>query len=256
MLSSSDGNNGDVVNLSSSAVTCPHCSLYGVCSLPDLDPTRQNRLDGIIKRRQPLQRGTNLFEVDKPFQSIYCVKSGSVKTYFTTLEGEELITGFHMPGELVGLEAISMGQSDATARALETSSFCEIPMAQLQELAEEIPALQKRVLDLMSQEIAHLQTLSVLLSRKSAEERLATFLLSLSSRLGHRGFSTREFHLRMTRNDIGNYLGLAVETVSRVFTRFNDSGLISVSRRYVRIDDMERLREMAGNPKYKIQAAS
>lgn len=246
----------DVVKLSAASVTCPHCSLYSVCSIPGLDPKRQNRLDRIIKRRQPLQRGDNLFQIHEPFQSIYCVKSGSVKTYFTTVDGEELITGFHMPGELVGLEAISMGHSDATARALETSSFCEIPMAQLQELAEEIPALQRRVLDLMSQEIAHLQTLTVLLSRKSAEERIATFLLSLSSRLGQRGFSSREFLLRMTRNDIGNYLGLAVETVSRVFTRFNENGLISVRRRYITLNDTERLRRMAGNPTYQIKAAS
>ncbi len=246
----------EVVKLPTVAVTCPHCSLYGVCSIPDLDPGRQNRLDQIIKRRQPLQRGDNLFEVREPFQSIYCVKSGSVKTYYTTVDGEELITGFHMPGELVGLEALSLGHSDATARALETSSFCEIPITQLQELAEEIPALQRRLLDMMSLEIAHLQTLTVLLNRKSAEERIATFLLSLSSRLGHRGFSPKEFHLRMTRNDIGSYLGLAVETVSRVFTRFNDAGLISVRRRNITLNDIERLRHMAGNPTYRIQAAS
>lgn len=246
----------DVVKLSASTVTCPHCSLYGVCSIPGLDPNRKNRLDSVIKRRQPLQRGDTLFQVHEPFQSIYCVKSGSVKTYFTTADGEELITGFYMPGELVGLEALSVGHSDATARALETSSFCEIPMDQLQELAEEIPALQRRLLDLMSLEIAHLQTLTVLLSRKSAEERIATFLLSLSSRLGYRGFSPKEFHLRMTRNDIGNYLGLAVETVSRVFTRFNDSGLITVRRRYVTLNDIDRLKRMARNPTYQIQAAS
>ncbi len=250
------GSSDQIIKIPASTVTCPNCSLYSICSIPGLDATRQNRLDGIIRRRQPLQRGTRLFNLHQPVQSIFCIKSGSLKTYFTTQQGEEMITGFHLPGELVGLEAISVGHSDASATALETSSFCEIPLAPLQDLAEQVPALQKRVVDLMSREIAHLQALTVLLTRRSAEERLATFLLSISARFGQRGFSTREFHLRMTRNDIGNYLGLAIETVSRIFTRMNDNGIISVNRRYIRILDMDRLREMAGNPNYSVQAVS
>lgn len=229
-------------------VACKDCNLFQLCLPVGIDARELDELDSIIKRRRPVKRGEHLFRVGSPFQAIYAVRSGSIKTYTPTEDGHEQVTGFHLPGELLGLDAINLGHHPCAAKALETTSICEIPFDRLEELSTRLPSLQHQLLKIMSKEILHDQSLLMLLGKKSADERLAALLLSLSGRYQQRGFSPTDFYLSMSRNDIGNYLGLAVETVSRLFTRFQDEGLLSVQRKHVCITDLPRLRAIANTP--------
>jgi CRP/FNR family transcriptional regulator len=226
-------------------VACQDCSLFRLCIPVGIDQSELRELDRIILRHRPIQRGDHLFKDGEVFHSIYAVRSGSLKTYGLTADGREQVTGFFLPGEIVGLDAIGGGQHSCSARALETTSVCEIPFAELETLGERLPSLPKQMLRIMSKEMHHDQLLLMLLGKRTAEERLAAFLLSLSQRFGQRGYSSSEYNLSMSRNDIGNYLGLAVETVSRLFSRFQDDGVVAARGRHVRILDVPRLREMA-----------
>ena len=226
-------------------VACKDCNLFQLCLPVGIDAQELDELDSIIKRRRPVKRGEHLFRVGDPFQAIYAVRSGSIKTYTPTEDGHEQVTGFHLPGELLGLDAINLQHHPCAAKALETTSLCEIPFNRLEELSMRLPSLQHQLLKIMSKEILHDQSLLMLLGKKSAEERLAALLLSLSSRYQQRGFSPTDFYLSMSRNDIGNYLGLAVETVSRLFTRFQEEGLLKVQRKHVCITDIDRLSAIA-----------
>lgn len=233
------------VKLDQIKVACKDCNLFQLCLPVGIDARELEELDNIIKRRRPVKRGEHLFQVGDAFQAIYAVRSGSIKTYSPTEDGHEQVTGFHLPGELLGLDAINLQHHPCAAKALETTSVCEIPFDRLEELSARLPSLQHQLLRIMSKEILHDQSLLMLLAKRSAEERLAALLLSLSSRYQQRGFSPTDFYLSMSRNDIGNYLGLAVETVSRLFTRFQDEGLLNVQRKHVCITDLPRLRAAA-----------
>jgi CRP/FNR family transcriptional regulator, anaerobic regulatory protein len=237
-----------IVKIDAIKVACKDCNLFQLCLPVGIDARELEELDSIIKRRRPVKRGEHLFHVNDPFQAIYAVRSGSIKTYTPTEDGHEQVTGFHLPGELLGLDAINLLHHPCAAKALETTSICEIPFDRLEELSMHLPSLQHQLLKIMSKEILHDQSLLMLLGKKSAEERLAALLLSLSNRYQQRGFSPTDFHLSMSRNDIGNYLGLAVETVSRLFTRFQDEDLLSVQRKHICILDLPRLRSIANAP--------
>ena len=200
----------------------------------------------LSKGKRPLTRGDHLFRIGAPFQSLFAVRSGSLKTYATSEEGQEQVMGFHLPGELVGLDAIADGFHPLAARALETTSVCEIPFKDLETLSVQLPGLQRQLLRVMSQEIRDDEQNMVILGQKSAEERLASFLIGLSDRFRRRGFSATQFNLSMSRSDIGNYLGLAVETVSRLFTRFQEEGILEANRKHIRILDLARLTGLAG----------
>jgi CRP/FNR family transcriptional regulator len=228
-------------------VACKDCNLFQLCLPVGIDASELEELDSIIKRRRPLKRGEHLFHVGSPFQAIYAVRSGSIRTYAPTEDGHEQVTGFHLPGELLGLDAIHLKHHPCAAKALETTSLCEIPFDRLEELSTHLPNLQHQLLSIMSKEILHDQTLLMLLGKKSAEERLAALLLSLSERYQRRGFSPTDFYLSMSRNDIGNYLGLAVETVSRLFTRFQEEGILIVQRKHIDIQDLPQLRIIANS---------
>lgn len=235
-----------VINIASVKVACSDCSLQQLClpigiSLNDVD-----QLDRIIKRRRPISRNANIFRLGDPFHALFAIRSGSVKTYTITEDGSEQITGFHLPGEIIGLDAINSEQHPCGAKALETTSVCEIPFERLEELSGVVPGLGRQLLRIMSREIQADDELLTLLGKKSAEERLAALLLSLSSRYRQRGFSHKEFYLSMSRNDIGNYLGLAVETVSRLFSRFQQQHLILVQHKHIRLEDIEQLSTLAG----------
>lgn len=235
-----------VVDLNSLKVMCKECSLHQLCLPKSIQDEDLNRLENIIERKMPLKRGGHLFNEGDPFTAIYVVRAGSLKSYSTTIDGQEQITGFHLPGELVGLEAIGSGVHPCSAKTLETSSVCEVPFSDLEELSQHLPSLQHQLLKLMSNEILEDQELMLLLGKKTAEARLAAYLLSISERFAQRGFSASEFYLSMSRNDIASYLGLAVETVSRMFTRFQDENLISAERKHIIINDRDRLRQLAG----------
>ncbi|MBD3609764.1 MAG: fumarate/nitrate reduction transcriptional regulator Fnr [Gammaproteobacteria bacterium] len=235
-----------VVDIAKIKVACQNCSLHQLCLPMGVDGEDLQKLDEIIKRRRPVKRGDDLFQVGDGFRAIYAVRSGSIKTYTPTHDGQEQVTGFHLPGEILGLDAISNSIHPCTAKSLETSSVCEIPFDRLEELGHQIPSLQRQMFKVMSREIFEEESHMLLLGKRNAEERLAAFLLSVSRRFKRRGFSDTEFNLSMSRNDIGNYLGLAVETVSRMFTRFQDDGVVEVDRKSVKILDMERLHRLAG----------
>jgi CRP/FNR family transcriptional regulator len=239
--------NDNVVRLEQAKVACKDCNLFQLCLPVGMDTRELEELDSIIKRRRPLKRGEHLFHVGSPFQAIYAVRSGSIRTYAPTEDGHEQVTGFHLPGELLGLEAIHLKHHPCAAKAMETTSLCEIPFERFEELCTRLPGLQHQLLTVMSKEILHDQSLLMLLGKKSAEERLAALLLSLSERYQRRGFSPTDFYLSMSRNDIGNYLGMAVETVSRVFSRFQDDHILNVQRKHIFIEDLPQLAIIANS---------
>lgn len=213
-----------------------------------LAPEDVERLDSIIKRSRPLHRGDHLFRGGERFRSLYVVKTGSVKTYAPSEEGGEQVLGFHLPGEIIGLDAIDKSCHACSAKVLETSAICEVPFQRFEELAAAIPSLQHQMYRLLSKEIGQDADMLLLLGKKNAEERLAAFLTSMSSRLSKRGLSPTDFYLSMSRHEIGSYLGLAVETVSRLFTRFQEDGLLRVDRKHVEVLNLSALEMMAGAP--------
>lgn len=228
-----------------SAVACRNC---GICRLgTPLDATEADPrlLERIAKNRRQIKRGDVLFRIGEPLKAIYAIRLGSIKTYLSTIDGRSQITGFHIPGDPLGLADLHNGICSTEARALENCSLCEIPIDHLQQLTKDIPALQVQLAQLLSQEVQRLQGLSLLLGKKTAEERLATFLTTLSRRFARRGFSGQEFNLSMSRNDIGTYLGIVEETVCRTLARFQNEGLIDNQRRLIRVLDADRLAHLA-----------
>lgn len=233
-----------VVSFDNIKVACRNCSLASLCLPMGLTPEDVDLLDAIVKRDRPLHRGDHLFRQGDPFRFIYVVKTGTVKSFDPGEDGSEQVLGFHLPGELIGLDAIETGYHHCSAKILETTAVCEIPFTRLEELSSTIPSLQHQMFRLMSREINQDEDMLTLLGKRNAEERLASFLLSLSGRFQRRGFSPSDFYLSMSRHEIGNYLGLAVETISRLFTRFQDEGLLKVERKHVQLLDIKRLKQI------------
>lgn len=225
---------------------CKDCSLAPLCLPLSLDMKDMDALDDIVKRGRPLKKNELLFRQGDTFGSVFAVRSGALKTFSVTDAGEEQITGFHLPSELVGLSGMDGESYPVSAQALETTSICEIPFERLDELALQLPQLRRQLMRVMSREIRDDQQMMLLLSKKTADERIATFLVNLSARFQARGFSANQFRLSMSRNEIGNYLGLAVETVSRVFTRFQQTGLIAAEGKEIEIIDPIQLCALAG----------
>lgn len=230
---------------------CRNCRLGSICLPIALASDDVERLDNIVERKRPLQRGEHLYREEDAFRSVYAVRSGTIKTYHITDDGQEQVTGFFFPGEIVGMDGIGRGRFGSSAKAMETSSICEIPFEMLGELSAQLPSLQRHFFQLMSQEITEDQKLITLLSKSSAEQRLAALLLSISARNGRRNLSETRFRLPMSRTDIANYLGLTVETVSRLFTRFTHSGLVVVDNKEVSLADLDRLRQVASVNRYR-----
>ncbi|AOU96735.1 transcriptional regulator FNR [Acidihalobacter yilgarnensis] len=229
------------INIHNLSRACNECQLQDLCLPLGLSRGDIERLDQIVNRRKPLQRGASLFRQGDRFQALYAVRSGSIKSYATTNSGEEQINAFHLPGEILGLDAIGSGIHPESSVAMETTSICELPFDRLHTLAHEVDGLQRQLLRIMSRELNSDEQFMRLLANRSAEERLASFLLNLASRFELRGYSGQAFNLSMSRSDIGNYLGLAVETVSRLFTRFQQEGLIEVDRKAITLVDRSRM---------------
>lgn len=225
---------------------CKDCSLASLCLPLSLNLEDMDALDDIVKRGRPLKKGEFLFRQGDTFDSVFAVRSGTLITFTLSDTGEEQITGFHLPSELVGLSGMDSEIYPVSAIALETTSVCEIPFERLDELSAQLPQLRRQLMRIMSREIRDDQQMMLLLSKKNADERIATFLVNLSSRFRARGFSANQFRLSMSRNEMGNYLGLAVETVSRVFTRFQQNKLIEAEGKEVHILDPIELCALAG----------
>jgi len=235
-----------VISFETIRVACKNCSLATLCLPVGLEPEDVERLDTIVRRNRPLHRGDLLFRTGEHFRSLYVVKTGSVKSYAPNDEGGEQVLGFHLPGEIIGLDAIDKEVHACSARVLETSAICEVPFSRLEELSNTLPSLQHQLYRLLSKEIGQDTEMLLLLGKKSAEERLASFLLSLSNRLHKRGLCHTDFYLSMSRHEIANYLGLAVETVSRLFTRFQDERLLKVDRKHIELLDLDSLEAIMG----------
>ncbi|WP_116473183.1 FNR family transcription factor [Zobellella maritima] len=231
-----------------SAIHCQDCSISQLCIPLGLNSDELDELDNIIERKKPIQKGQTLFNAGEELKSLYAIRAGTVKSYTITEQGDEQITAFHLAGDLVGFDAINTGVHPSFAQALETAMVCELPYDILDELSGKMPRLRQQIMRLMSNEIQGDQQMILLLSKKTAEERLAAFLHGLSIRYSQRGFSAREFRLTMTRGDIGNYLGLTVETVSRLLGRFQKNKLIEVDGKYIRILELPELACLAGAP--------
>ena len=204
-------------------------------------------LERVVKKKQVFKRGEVLYRMGQSLEYIYVIRGGSVKTCVGTEDGQVQVMGFHAAGELLGLNAIGTRQHNCEARAMGMTSVCEVSVDRFEELARQDSAIQYEIFKIMSAEIRHSQELLLLLGKHNAEERLATFLLSLSEQFANRNCSATEFYLSMSRSDIGNYLGIAEETVCRVFARFQDDGLISSECRHIKLNDLKRLRQTANH---------
>lgn len=227
--------------------TCQSCSLRSLCLPLSLDFSDMDRLDSIINRGRPFKKGETLFRQGDGFKALYAIRSGCIKTYSITAQGEDQITGFYLPGELIGLSGIASQEYPVSAVAIETTTVCEIPYSRFEQLTDQMPELKRQFIKSMSKEIRGDLHMMLLLSQKNAEERVANFLMDLSARIQRRGYAADFIYLTMSRNEIANYLGLAVETISRVFSRLQKSKIISVNGRAVEIIDTHALEEAAGS---------
>lgn len=220
---------------------CSSCHLRDLCLPHGMGDGDVQRLDGLTLSRRKIVAGQTLYRQGEPFHYFYAVRSGTLKSSLMVADGREQVSGFHMAGEQMGLDGVADGKHASTAVALEDTEVCAIPYARLTELAAGSAGMQHLVSRLMSREIVRENGLMMLLGSMNAEERLATFLLNLSQRHKARGYSAHEFHLRMTRAEIGSYLGLKLETVSRTLSAFQRQRLLAVDKRHIRIHDMPGL---------------
>ncbi len=235
------------INLNLIKTACSNCNLRELCLPLGLTLEELERLDDLISTRRRLRRGDHLYRAGESFDAIYAIRSGFFKTDVLLEDGRDQVTGFQMAGELLGLDGISTEFHTCNAIALEDSEICAIPFSRLESLSREIHALQHHFHKVMSREIVRDHGVMMLLGTMRAEERLATFLLNLSQRFTARGFSHAEFYLRMTREEIGSYLGLKLETVSRAFSKFQEEGYIAVQQKHIRILDVQGLKALMSN---------
>lgn len=228
-------------------VTCSNCNLRELCMPLGLNPQQMQRLEDIVATRRKIKRGSTLFRNGETFTSLYAIRTGFFKTCVATEDGRDQVTGFQMAGEIIGLDGIVSDHHTCDAIALEDAEVCVMPFDRLEDLSREITALQSHVHKVMSREIVREHGVMLLLGSMRAEERLAAFILNLVQRLHTRGFSSSELVLRMTREEIGSYLGLKLETVSRTFSKFVEEGIVEVKQRHVRILDTEALQRLVNS---------
>jgi len=225
-------------------VACSNCNLRELCMPMGLSEHDLERLDDLVTTRRKVKRGTSLFSNGDKFTSLYAIRTGFFKTCLASEDGRDQVTGFQMAGEIIGLDGIVNDQHSCDAIALEDAEVCVMPFDRIEEISREVTALQHHVHKIMSREIVREHGVMLLLGSMRAEERLAAFLLNLVQRLHSRGFSQTELVLRMTREEIGSYLGLKLETVSRTFSKFVDDGIVEVKQRHVKILNIEALQRM------------
>ena len=233
------------LNINELKTSCAACSMHQLCLPMGLNDVDMNRLDQIIGRRRRVVRDERLYRMEDPFKNLFAIRFGHFKTYQINPSGEQQITGFQMAGELLGMDAIGADRHHCDAVALEDSEVCEIPFPRLEELFSQMPTLLRHFHRIMSQEITREQNIMLLLGNMRAEQRFAAFLVNLSSRYATRGYSSSSFQLRMSREEIGNYLGLTIESVSRLLSRFKKHGWLQVDKRELTILDPQMLKGLA-----------
>ena len=221
---------------------CSSCHLRDLCLPCGMAVADVDRLDSMKFARRKIKAGQTLYREGDRFQFIYAVRAGTLKSSLMLADGREQVSGFHIAGELVGLDGAAQGHHASATMALEDTDICAIPYAHLTDVAASVSGMQHVISRLMSREILREHSLMMLLGSMNADERLAAFLLNLSQRFGARGYSEREFHLRMSRAEIGSYLGMKLETVSRTFSALQQEGLLEVDKRHIRITDLDGLK--------------
>ncbi len=234
-----------VFSIHSLRTHCTNCSMRELCLPLGLTQDEMHQLDVAVTSRTRLRKGATLFRAGGGFTALYAVRLGSLKTTLSAEDGRAQVAGYHMAGDIIGLDGIGTGRHGCEAVALEDSEVCTLPFDSLETLARKVPPLQRNLHRLLASEISRDHGLMLLLGNMRAEERLAAFLLNLSERYRLRGYSASEYVLRMTREEIGSFLGLTLETVSRLFSRFHHERLIQVQGRAVKLLDHDALRELA-----------
>jgi CRP/FNR family transcriptional regulator len=219
-----------------------------VCLPVGMPSSEVAQLDELVKERLRVEKGQPLFQHGTALDALFGLRTGSIKTQIVEACGQHQITGFFLPGEIVGLDGMMDGIHSSTAIAMEDSEVCVVKLEDIDEISRYVPSLQHQVRRLMSKEIARSHQVLLALGSMRSEQRLAAFLINLSQRLAALGYSSTDFIMRMSREEIGNYLGLTLETVSRLFSRFARDGVIRVSQREIKILDMVALNELVGKP--------
>jgi len=227
--------------------SCSQCSLQVLCLPASIGAEGIERLDGIVLNRRPLQRGESLFLAGQPLGSLYVAREGAFKTIALDGDGNEQVIGFHLPGELLGLDALGSGKHACEAQALTHANVCEVPLAQLEHISGQVPGMQHQLLRIMGRSMNRDQGHIEMLGRRNAHERLAIFLHQISSRYQALGRSGERFMLPMSREDIASYLGLVIETVSRTLGKMQDEGLIAVNGREITVLDVAKLEALVHN---------
>lgn len=232
--------------------SCAQCSLQVLCLPAGIGGEDLHRLDDIVRSRRPLERGDTLFRSGQRLASLYVAREGAFKTMATDANGVQQVIGFHLPGELMGLDALGRGQHACDALALTRATVCEIPLGQLEDICAQLPRLQHQLLRIIGQGINRDQDHIEMLGRRQANERMALFLHGLSGRYQLLGRPGDNFQLPMSREDIASYLGMVIETVSRTLTKLQDDGIIAVRGRQLKILDAARLDAIVHPPVEKI----
>ena len=235
-----------VISFNALKTHCSNCSLRELCLPIGLDHDALRQLDDLVTNRVRLKKGEVLYRAGDSFTALYAIRTGSCKTTVLAEDGREQVAGYHMLGDVIGMDGIGTERHGCQAVALEDSEYCVLPFGELGDLARSVAPLQRNLYQFLSREIARDHSVMLLLGSMRAEERLAAFLLNLSQRYRERGYSSTEFVLRMTREEIGSYLGLKLETVSRLFSRFHQEGLIQVQGRSIKLLDIAALKQLLG----------
>lgn len=223
---------------------CLHCRIADLCLPHGLSGDEVSKLESIVRRKLPAKPDEYLYRQQDLAHSVFMVKTGSFRSFVSDTNGVEQTIGFYLPGELMGLDALENGRYHCSVIALESATLCELPLPRLQELCSKIPSLQSQLMHIIGREILSEHDHIVLLSKRSAREKMATFLLMLSTRYKMLGFSSTEFNLSMRRDDIANFLGLTIETVSRQLTDLSKNGIITVKQRSIHINNLHSLKEI------------
>jgi CRP/FNR family transcriptional regulator len=225
--------------------SCEDCSLFNLCFAHDISADEREEINRVLKRQQPVERSDHLFHGGQSAKTVSVVRSGSVKAYQLSHEGDEIVSGFYLPGEILGLDALSSEKHPGFAVALEDSRTCEIPFKDFVTMLQSSPKLNQVMLRLLSEEMAETRELLLVVGRLDARTRVALFLMSMSRRLARRNQDPDQFRLTMDRRDIANYLGLTIETVSRTLSALQREEVIEVRGKLVRVLDRPALEEMA-----------
>lgn len=236
----------NVLSMAELRYSCSRCSVSELCLPKGLPGRDVRRLEALVSPGHFIARGHTLFSQGGPLQALYVVSQGSMKTRVLDANGLEQIVGFHYPGDVLGLDGIAREAHGCAAVALEAGEFCRIPFDRLEDLTDRVPTLRRRLMRLMSRQLTHDDNLLLGLGRKSSEARLASWLLGCSRQGRDDGPPRSELSLSMSRTDLANFLGMRIETISRIFSRMDRDGVIRVRRRAVEILDFEQLGEWAG----------